>query len=57
MFAAQALLPGAMGVVSRARGVLPAFTAGGLEAAEGHGGGTVTGGDGEVGSATVARRR
>lgn len=57
MFAAQALLPGAMGVVSRARGVLPAFTVGGSEAAEGHGGGTVTGGDGEDGSATVARRR
>eukprot|EP00752_Nemacystus_decipiens_P008666 g7736.t2 len=57
MFAAQALLPGAMGVVSRARGIRPAVVTGGLEAVEGYGGGIVTGGDGEVGSAFVVRRR
>lgn len=56
MFAAQALLPGEMGVLSRARGVVPAVKVGEMGAVEGHGGGTVTGGDGEVGSASAVRR-
>eukprot|EP00903_Cladosiphon_okamuranus_P015389 g14214.t1 len=57
MFAAHALLPGAMGVLSRARGVTPAVRMGEMGAVGGHGGGAVTGGDGAVGSASVVRRR
>ncbi|CAM9795999.1 unnamed protein product, partial [Ectocarpus fasciculatus] len=53
LFSAQALLPGAEESVRRAVGY--AF-AGEEEAAEGRGGGNVTGEDGGVGSATVVRR-
>ncbi|CAM9568049.1 unnamed protein product [Pylaiella littoralis] len=49
VFSAQKLSPGAEGVVRRARRDVGV-------AGEGRGGGTVTGGDGDVGSASVVRR-